>query len=418
VGLSPAGSVTAAPLGQAGPGGQQWRTAGNGGTNPAADFLGTTDPADLVVRTNNTERLRVAATGNVGIGTASPASPLTVAGTIQTTAGGVKFPDGTTQTTAATGGVTAVTAGAPLASSGGPTPHLTLGTVPVANGGTGLTATGAAGTYLRSDGKVWTSAALPASDLPAGSASYVQNTTSPQAGASFNIAGSGTVGGSLTLPPTTATAGIVRSGADTLLHTFGFQSLFVGVGAGNLTMDSLLGHNTGLGARALEANTMGDMNTASGALALLSNTTGSLNTASGAFALAANATGVGNTASGPSALSHNTTGNFNTAVGYLADVASGNLTNATAVGANARVGQSNALVLGGTGASAVSVGVGTGTPRSTLQVVGNYIQFPTITGAPPTDACDEASEAGRVVVRTDGPTNLYVCTGTTGWVGK
>jgi hypothetical protein len=54
-----------------------------------------------------------------------------------------------------------------------------------------------------------------------------------------------------------------------------------------------------------------------------------------------------------------------------------------------------------------------------LQVVGNYIQFPTIDGAaPPSADCDEASEAGRIVVRTDGSTNLYICTGLSGWVGK
>jgi hypothetical protein len=39
--------------------------------------------------------------GNVGIHTPIPTSPLTVAGTIETTSGGVKFPDGTLQTTAA-----------------------------------------------------------------------------------------------------------------------------------------------------------------------------------------------------------------------------------------------------------------------------------------------------------------------------
>lgn len=42
--------------------------------------------------------------GNVGIGTASPGQKLTVAGTIESTSGGVKFPDGTTQATAALGG--------------------------------------------------------------------------------------------------------------------------------------------------------------------------------------------------------------------------------------------------------------------------------------------------------------------------
>jgi hypothetical protein len=41
--------------------------------------------------------------GAVGIGTSAPTSPLTVNGTIESTSGGVKFPDGTTQTTAAPG---------------------------------------------------------------------------------------------------------------------------------------------------------------------------------------------------------------------------------------------------------------------------------------------------------------------------
>ena len=39
--------------------------------------------------------------GNVGIGTATPTSTLTVAGRIETTSGGIKFPDGSTMTSAA-----------------------------------------------------------------------------------------------------------------------------------------------------------------------------------------------------------------------------------------------------------------------------------------------------------------------------
>lgn len=40
-----------------------WRLTGNAGTSPSTNFLGTTDAQDLVFRTNNTERLRIAGAG-------------------------------------------------------------------------------------------------------------------------------------------------------------------------------------------------------------------------------------------------------------------------------------------------------------------------------------------------------------------
>jgi hypothetical protein len=57
-----------------------------------------------------------------------------------------------------TGTVTAVTASAPLSSSGGTAPNITLGTVPVGSGGTGLASVGASGQVLTSDGTaaLWT----------------------------------------------------------------------------------------------------------------------------------------------------------------------------------------------------------------------------------------------------------------------
>jgi hypothetical protein len=60
-----------------------WGTIGNTGTNPAANFLGTTDSRDLVVRTNNVERMRVMSNGNIGIGTAAANSPLQFSNNIQ-----------------------------------------------------------------------------------------------------------------------------------------------------------------------------------------------------------------------------------------------------------------------------------------------------------------------------------------------
>jgi len=46
-----------------------WCTNGNDGTIPGTDFLGTTDPQDLVIKTNNAERIRIMSNGYVGIGT-------------------------------------------------------------------------------------------------------------------------------------------------------------------------------------------------------------------------------------------------------------------------------------------------------------------------------------------------------------
>jgi hypothetical protein len=42
-----------------------WSLVGNAGTNPASDYLGTSDSQDFVIRTNATEALRLTANGNI-----------------------------------------------------------------------------------------------------------------------------------------------------------------------------------------------------------------------------------------------------------------------------------------------------------------------------------------------------------------
>ena len=49
-----------------------WKLAGNSGTNPPTNFLGTNDNKPLVIKTNGNEALRIDDTGNAGIGTVMP----------------------------------------------------------------------------------------------------------------------------------------------------------------------------------------------------------------------------------------------------------------------------------------------------------------------------------------------------------
>ncbi len=68
---------------------------------------GADNNGSLLLSTSNggapTEKMRIMPDGKVGIGTTAPGSALTVAGVVESTSGGIKFPDGTIQTTAAGG---------------------------------------------------------------------------------------------------------------------------------------------------------------------------------------------------------------------------------------------------------------------------------------------------------------------------
>src|SRR5208282_1548849 len=153
-------------------------------------------------------------------------------------------------------------------------------------------------------------------------------------------------------------------------NTTGGQNTASGVYA--LLFNTTGDYNTASGMQSLVANTTGSSNTASGHGSLNYNTEGGANTASGDQALYHNTTGSYNTASGVEALLNNNTGNYNTALGAFAgpDYNSTNLTNATAIGANAVVSQSNALVLGGPLGSGynVNVGIGTATPSNVFTI--------------------------------------------------
>ncbi|HYK43909.1 MAG TPA: tail fiber domain-containing protein, partial [Parafilimonas sp.] len=149
--------------------------------------------------------------------------------------------------------------------------------------------------------------------------------------------------------------------------------------------------NTGVGAEALSSNTTGYENAALGFGALSGNQTGGYNTATGYTALYRNGGGSSNTASGFQALYSSTgdnnvaigagtgisatsadnntylgyhagntvtTGNSNTIIGYGADVSSGALTNATALGNLAVSGASNRVRIGNGSVSSIGGAVG------------------------------------------------------------
>ncbi|MFN0188925.1 MAG: hypothetical protein ACKVQV_09500 [Bacteroidia bacterium] len=64
---------------------QNWLLSGNAGTNPSADFIGTTDSKTFRIRTNNLNRMSILQNGKVGIGINSPEWKLDVkAGSINT----------------------------------------------------------------------------------------------------------------------------------------------------------------------------------------------------------------------------------------------------------------------------------------------------------------------------------------------
>ena len=185
---------------------------------------------------------------------------------------------------------------------------------------------------------------------------------------SLTTGGSNTVAGGQVAQRITTGSNNVAIG-DLALNSATTDSQEVAIGRGALQASfnsSSQGNtsNTAVGDQALNQLVVGNGNTAVGSQALAQTNHGS--------AAVAN-----NTAMGSNAGSRNTTGQNNTFVGASAGsgtTTSANLTNATAIGYNAQVAQSNSLVLGAinpaSGISTTYVGIGTTTPSAPLHVSG------------------------------------------------
>ena len=192
-----------------------------------------------------------------------------------------------------------------------------------------------------------------------------------------------TTGGQNTAIGAQALSGNLGGSANTAV---GYESMMQGASGvsntavGNNSLQVNTGNlNSAFGASALSQNTSGVENAAVGGNAMLENTTGGGNAAVGAFALGNNTTGIRNIAIGLfSGSNHN--GTEGTFLGYQSGAGAGNLTNVTALGTRATVSESNALVLGATGSSAVAVGIGTATPFNDYDLTLDATTNSTING--------------------------------------
>jgi hypothetical protein len=161
-------------------------------------------------------------------------------------------------------------------------------------------------------------------------------------------------------------------GKDAGLFNVGLLNSFFGSEAGRATnlgsSNSFFGYQSGL------SNTNGFENAFFGKNTGTFSTTASNNAFFGTAAGHLNTTGSANTFIGNYAGLSNEAGSFNTLLGHMADVTLG-LTNATAIGAFAKAGASNTMILGSvTGingaTSTVNVGIGTINPSERLEVAG------------------------------------------------
>lgn len=268
-----------------------WALNGNGGTNPAVHFIGTTDNTNLVFKRHNNRAgfIGTFAT-SFGLNALNPAST-----GFDNTAIGVNALSSNSN------GIQNTASGANALSAN------TSGYANSANGASALSSNTSGGNNTANGAFALLSNSTGNANTANGAYALYSNTTGNNNSAY----------GAYSLSTNTTGSGNTANGWTALnANTTGSDNTASGFAALSANTTGL--NNTAHGANALGANTTGGYNTATGKDALRSCTTGGDNTASGNQALGSNTSGSNNTAIGRDALLSNTTGSFNTALGDAA----------------------------------------------------------------------------------------------------
>ncbi|HRI19712.1 MAG TPA: tail fiber domain-containing protein [Panacibacter sp.] len=342
---------------------QSWKLTGNSATNPATNFIGTTDVQPLIFKVNN-QRAGFLSQSSTNSSFGYQALNSITSG-INNTAVGYKAllsnKTGLNNTAIGNNSLsnndigfsnTAI-GGDVLTNSKGGNFNTAIGQQSMHSNisGSSNTAVGAGALVFNTIG--YSNAAVGISSLDRNLSGYY-NTAAGGYSMHDNVDGyANTANGYMSLYSNTAGYSNIAVGIKALYsNSKGHNLVAVGDSAlYNYTGSS--GYNTAIGSKTLYNNT-GTNNTATGYQALYNNTTGFYNTASGYYSLRSNTTGVFNTAIGTTSLYSNT-GSYNTAVGSSSDVNPG-LTNATAIGFGALATASNQVWLGNTSVTSVKAG--------------------------------------------------------------
>ncbi|HEV7781192.1 MAG TPA: tail fiber domain-containing protein [Chitinophagaceae bacterium] len=337
--------------GAAGIAANAWGLTGNGGTNPATNFIGTTDNAAFIIKVNNQLAGNIHPAGSIFFGI--DAGKLN----LDNLSSGIGYQALSKNTTGS--GNTAMGWNA-LANNANSNYNTAVGASALSSNTTGAqnTATGAGALFSNQNGNF--NAAFGYSALSVNGADG--NTAMGTHTLSNNITGSqNTAVGLNALSENISGDNNVALGTFALGgNIFGYQNVAIGnealfsnkgsnntaVGHRSLGKNFETDGNTAMGSLALSENLFGDDNTVQGSYAMYANTAGSRNVAIGATSLNNNTTGVNNTAVGYNTLSVNISGSYNTALGLGADVGGSNLNNSTAIGYNAIVNNANSMVFG------------------------------------------------------------------------